>query len=212
MGSFKELLLTPKWLKHAVLGMLLAAVGLGSFWAVSVAGQDLVIDMLKRHGVSDPEAIQKGKFAYGYIQTIGGGLGLLSFGPLCVRLGRKRTFILMQLAAFIIVPITCYLPQTYGQLLCILPVFGFLTLGLHAGYAIYFPELFPTNLRATGAGFCFNVGRTVAATMLFASAALKSQPGMDLRKALSILGCLFLLGVVIVLFLPETKDQEALPE
>jgi MFS family permease len=211
MGSFKDLLLTPRWAKHAILGMLLAAIGLGSFWAVTVAGQDLVQDMLKRSGVSDAEAIKKAKFAYGYIQTLGGGLGLLSFGPLCVRLGRKKTFILMQLAAFVIVPITCYAPQNYTQLLILLPIFGFLTLGIHAGYAIYFPELFPANLRATGSGFCFNVGRTVAASMLFFSAWLKSQPGMDIRFAVSLLSGLFLLGVVVVCFLPETKDKP-LPE
>ena len=45
--------------------------------------------------------------------------------------------------------------------------FGFLTLGIHAGYAIYFPELFPNHLRATGTGFCFNGGRILAASILF---------------------------------------------
>jgi len=211
MGSFKELLLTPRWAKHAILGMLLAAIGLGSFWGVTVAGQDLAKEMLLRSGLSEKQAIEQAKSAYGYIQTIGGGLGLLSFGPLCVRFGRKKTFILMQLAAFLIVPITCYAPQNYGQLLMLLPIFGFLTLGIHAGYAIYFPELFPTNLRATGAGFCFNVGRTVAASILFFSGWLKSRPGMDLREAISLLGFLFLLGVVLICFLPETKGKP-LPE
>ena len=50
-----------------------------------------------------------------------------------------------------------------------LPGFGFLTLGLHAGYAVYFPELYPTRLRGTGGGFCFNVGRLLAAPILFVS-------------------------------------------
>ena len=117
----------------------------------------------------------------------------------------------MLIGAFVIVPITCYAPHTYGQLLILLPIFGFLTLGMHAGFAIYFPELFPTHLRATGAGFCFNVGRTVAASMLFFSGWLKSRQGMDLRMAISLLGFLFLLGLIVVYFLPETKDQP-LPE
>ena len=118
---------------------------------------------------------------------------------------------LLFLGAFVIVPITCYAPRTYGQLLWLLPVFGFLTLGMHAGFAIYFPELFPTHLRATGAGFCFNVGRTLAATMLFFSGWLKARPGMDLPLALTLLGFFFLLGLVVIYFLPETKDA-ALPE
>ena len=210
MGSFSDLLTNPLWVRRALLGMLLAAVGLGSFWAVTVAGQDLAKDMLLRNGVPMEQAVERAKSAYGYIQTAGGGLGLLAFGPLCVRLGRKRAFTWMLLGAFIIVPITCYAPSTYGQLLFLLPIFGFLTLGMHAGFAIYFPELFPTHLRATGAGFCFNVGRTVAATMLFFSGWLKARPGMDLRMAISLLGLLFLLGLIVIYFLPETKDQPLL--
>jgi MFS family permease len=211
MGSLKELLQHPLWRRRAILGMLLAAVGLGSFWAVTVAGQDLAKEMLQRNGVPLAEAVERSKSAYGFIQTGGGGLGLLAFGPLCVRLGRKRAFTCMLIGAFLIVPITCYLPKTYGQLMVLLPIFGFLTLGIHAGFAIYFPELFPTHLRATGAGFCFNVGRTVAASMLFLSAELKSLPGVELRMAISLLALLFLLGLVVVFFLPETKGQP-LPE
>ena len=60
---------------------------------------------------------------------------LLAFGPISERLGRRGAFALMQLAAIAIVPITCYLPQTYWQMLAILPIFGFFTGGIHAGYA-----------------------------------------------------------------------------
>jgi len=208
MGSLFDLMAHPTWVKHALLGMLLAAIGLGTFWAVTVAGQDLVRDVLLRNGVAKPEAMKRAQFAYGYIQTLGGGLGLLAFGPLCVRLGRRRAFMAMFIGAFIIVPITCYLPRSYGQLLAVLPIFGFLTLGMHAGFAIYFPELFPTHLRATGAGFCFNVGRAVAATMLFFSAWLKAR--MELQTAITLLGFLFLLGLIIIYFLPETKDRPLL--
>jgi len=45
----------------------------------------------------------------------------------------------------------------------LLLLFGFWTLGMHAGYAIYFPELFSTRMRSLGAGFCFNSGRIAAA-------------------------------------------------
>ena len=156
-------------------------------------------------------AAQRAKFAYGIVQTAGGGAGLLAFGPLCARFGRRRTFIAMQVLAFLIVPAVCFGPRTYHQLLCVLPVFGFITLGMHAGYAIYFPELFPTHLRATGTSFCFNGGRVLAVPVLFFSGWLKAREGMDLHAAISLLGLLFLAGVVVMLFLPETKGQE-LPE
>jgi MFS family permease len=211
MGSFRDLLGNPRWRHRAILGLLLAAVGLGSYWGVNVAGQNLARELLLRNGVAPARATQQAIFSYGIVQTIGGGLGLLAMGPLCVRLGRRRAFALMHAGAFLIVPITCYLPSTYGQLLVILPLFGFLTLGIHAGYAIYFPELFPTHLRASGSGFCFNGGRLVAALALVLSGWLKSLPGMDLRLAITLLGLLFPLGLVIIFFLPETKDQP-LPE
>jgi len=220
LGSFKDLLLNTQWNRRALLGMTLAAVGLGTFWSVVVAGQDLTKVLLRENATAtqledqdqyNAQANQSAKFAYGIVQTAGGGIGLIAFGPLCAWLGRKKAFIIMQLLAFAIVPITCYLPQTYYQLLVMLPIYGFLTLSIHAGYAVYFPELFPTHLRATGTSFCFNGGRILAVPVLFFSGWLKADSGMDLRLAVTLLGTLFLVGVVIILFLPETKGQE-LPE
>jgi MFS family permease len=145
------------------------------------------------------------------VQVAGAAVGMLAFGPLSARLGRKRVFVLYQLGALVIVPVTCYAPSSYGQLLVLLPLYGAFTLGMHAGFAVYFPELFPHHLRSTGAGFCFNGGRLLAAPMLVFSGWLKSLPGMDLRLAVTLLGLLFLPGILIVFFLPETKGRP-LPE
>jgi MFS family permease len=210
-GRVGELLAHPVWRRRAVLGLLLAAVGLGMFWSVTVAGQDLAQDFLRRHGVGDDAARQQAKFAYGIVQAAGGGLGLLGFGPLAARFGRRPTFIAFHLAALAVVPATCYLPAEYWQLQALLPVYGFFTLGMHAGYAVYFPELFPTRLRATGAGLCFNGGRLASASFLVLSGWVKALPGMDLRLALTLLSGLFLLGALIVCFVPETKGRP-LPE
>jgi len=206
-GSLVELLTDPRWRGRAVLGLLLATVGLGTFWGVTVAGQDLARAALLRDGASPEAAAEPAKLAYGIVQSAGGGLGLLAYGPLAQRLGRRGAFVVYHVAALLIVPVTCYLPATYYQLLCLLPVFGFATLGLHAGYAVYFPELFPTHLRATGSGFCFNGGRLLSVVVLVLSGWLKSLPGMDLRLAVCLLSLLFLVGLLILAFLPETKGQ-----
>jgi MFS family permease len=211
LGSFRELFGDPTRARRAVFGLLLAAVGLGTFWGVVVAGQDLTRELLVHAGVGAAAADWRAKFAYGFVQAVGMGAGFLCVGPLAERIGRRGMFLLMHLCAAAIVPVTCYAPHTYGQMLALLPVFGFFTGGIHAGYAVYFPELFPDHLRATGAGVCFNGGRLVAAPLLWASGWLKGLPGVDLRLAVTILGSLFLVGAMLLLFLPETKGRP-LPE
>lgn len=213
LGSFRELLGDPRWRARAVGGALLAMVGLATFWGVVVAGQNLAEDLLRRLGAPAGEVASRAKIAFGFIQTAGAGVGMLSFGPLSVRWGRRRTFAVMHGAAFVMTLVVCWVPGYFGSyalLLCLLPLFGFFAQAIHAGYAVYFPELFPTHLRATGAGFCFNTGRILAAPVLiWLSAWMKAS--FSLPIAISVLGGFFLLGLVVLLYLPETKDT-ALPE
>jgi MFS family permease len=209
-GNLGELLADARWRRRAFLGLLLAAVGLGTFWGVTVEGQRLADAQLLRDGVSPGDAAEQAKLAYTFIETTGGGLGLLAFGPLAARWGRRPTFFAFHIAAFLVTPLTCYAPQTFLQLALLLPFYGFFTLGIHAGYAIYFPELFPARLRATAGGVCFNGGRVAASVVLLViSPRLKEH--LPLPLAVSLLGTLFLFGVLLVWFLPETKDQP-LPE
>ncbi len=209
LGSFADLFGDRILARRAILGLLLAGVGLSTFWGVVVAGQSLTLDLLHRLGMPKELAAPKAKFAFGFVQATGMGIGFLCMGPMAERIGRRGMFWVMHICAAAIVPITCYLPHSYWQLLMLLPVYGFFTGGIHAGYAIYFPELFPNRLRATGVGICFNGGRLVSAGALFFSGVLKQH--MDLRLAVSSLGMLYLLGVVILFFMPETKGQP-LPE
>ena len=209
LGSFTELLGTPQWRSHALFGALLAMIGLATFWGVVVAGQNLAEDLLKRLHAPEETIASRAKVAFGFIQTAGAGLGMLSFGPLSARWGRRSTFAVMHVAALLMTLVVCWAPsyfESYGLLLCLLPVFGFFAQGIHAGYAVYFPELFPTHLRATGAGFCFNTGRILAAPVLIWLSAWMKQ-ALDLRLAISILSVFFLLGLLVLCFLPETKDK-----
>jgi MFS family permease len=204
---FSDLWTNPILRRRAILGMMLGAVGLGGYWAVFVAGQDLAREFLLNHGVDAATAAAKSTFAYATVQNfLGGAVGLFLMGPLCGWIGRKPAFVVMQAGAIIATPIACYAPSTYGQLLVLLPIMGFFVGGMHAGYAVYFPELFPMRLRATGSGLCFNGGRLVAATVLYGSGWLKSV--MDLRQAVSLLAMIYVIGLIVIFFLPETKAEK----
>jgi len=70
-----------------------------------------------------------------FLVTTGGGVGLLSFGPICERLGRRATFFLFQAGGLVtaLIVFQGMANASAGALCWMLPVFGFTTLGLHAG-------------------------------------------------------------------------------
>ncbi len=145
------------------------------------------------------------------LATTGGGLGLLAFGPLCEKFGRKPAFLFYHIGGLVISLLAFQYVHGWWQVCLVLPVFGFLTLGMHAGYAIYFPELYPTRLRGTGAGFCFNAGRIVTAPLLIWGGLLQGYWQMSADDTRSVLSLLFLVGAVILIAAPETKGR-TLPE
>jgi Sugar (and other) transporter len=211
-GSLIELFGDVRWRGRAIGGLLLAAVGLATYWALTVAGQDLVRMMAQAGGAEIDVARSEAKFAYTYVQSTGGLVGLLAFGPVCQWIGRKRAFALSYLLGLAIVPFACYVPRSYDQLLWVLPFYGAFTFSMHAGYAIYFPELFPTRLRALGSSVCLNGGRLLAAIVLPWAGYVKSLFGPSgLPQSLSLLSLAYLLGLVVIVFMPETKGQP-LPE
>jgi hypothetical protein len=144
------------------------------------------------------------------ITATGGGIGLITFGPLCQRIGRIKTFMFFHCGGFISAMILFNVPLSTTYLYTALPVFGFLTLGMHAGYAIYFPELYPTRIRGTGTGFCFNAGRIIAAPILFSGGWLQKTFNTGPLEIACGLSFLFLIGLLILLAAPETKGQPEL--
>ena len=142
------------------------------------------------------------------LTSIGMLLGQLYFGPLSQKIGRKNAFVVFHLGGFAITVIVFQWVSDIHLLYVLLPVFGFLTAGMYSGYSVYFPELYPTRLRGTGTGFCFNMGRLMASPFILAGGWLVTYGGLTLSSATTILGFLYLLGPMVLLFARETKGQE----
>ncbi len=146
--------------------------------------------------------------------NFGAALGMFGFGALSQRIGRKPTFVIALLAAFFSTITVFWTLEHLWQIWVLVPVMGFCQLSLFAGYAIYFPELFPTRLRSTGTSFCYNVGRFLAAFGPLVKARLEAffiDTPEPLRYAGVTMCGVFLIGLFVLPFLPETKGKP-LPE
>ena len=218
-------------IRATLVGVTLAAIGMATFWGVHVRGKDTMriaaenkmlaenkvgfeqtLDGKEKRVYSDEQRSELKRWeVFGMvISTLGLLVGQVAFGPISQRFGRKNTFVVYHVGAFLISLVVFQWVTAIQSLYVLLPIFGFFTAGMHAGYAVYFPELYPTRLRGTGTGFCFNMGRFMASPFLLIVGLMQKPEYGDfsLLGALTVLSFLYLLGPVAILFAKETRGQE----
>jgi len=147
--------------------------------------------------------------------NIGAFIGIYLFSMITARIGRRLAFALAFMAAMISTAVAFLFMESPIDLFWMVPLMGAGQLSVFGGYAIYFPELFPTRLRATGTSFCYNIARFVAvpgpALMTGMAAGLFGHTAEPMRYAGVTMCSCFLIGMVALLFAPETKGKP-LPE
>jgi MFS family permease len=232
-GSFRELFGNPRWRRHALLGLLLAFSGVVGLWAIGFFSPDLVRGVLeptfaeeaRRQGLTGDALTryidgQKTLWAgvTSLLFNLGAFFGISAFSWMTAFTGRRPAFAVSLLAAAAVTAMEFAFLNSYANLLWMIPLVGFCQLALFGGYAIYFPELFPTRLRSTGTSFCYNVGRLVAAVgpaalgLLTAHVFTKEHGFAEGFRYAGVTMCVvFLLGLLALPFLPETKGRP-LPE
>lgn len=237
LGSYAELLGPGRWRKPAILGMLLCITGVIGLWGIGFFSPELIGDViktsLKASGVEETEIKSQAAFyrgLNGIIQNLGAFFGMLGFAYLAQWTGRRPAFIVAFVGALVSTVMFFKMFNSMDQMWMSF-VMGFFQLALFAGFAIYLPELFPTRLRSTGTSFCYNVGRFVAATgpftlgelqkWLTARAVASIPESEEVARAAATLGAfreacvwmslIFVVGIVVVFFIPETKGKP-LPE
>ena len=147
--------------------------------------------------------------------NVGAFFGIYAFSLVTHVLGRKPTFAISFVLALLSTALVFWKMQTIADVFWMIPLMGFCQLSLFGGYAIYFPELFPTHLRSTGTSFCYNVGRFVAAIGPSALGLLTSHVFADKPEPMRYAGVtmcsVFVIGLLALPFAPETHGQP-LPE
>ncbi|HSV74499.1 MAG TPA: MFS transporter [Chthonomonadales bacterium] len=232
LGRMSDLFREPTLRRHTIAGVLLATAGVGGAWGIGFFSPDLVTDAFRPlvsrapEVLALPEAQQAAEItrrvnvykSVGFLlQMIGAGLGMFACALLCERIGRRPAMAIVFVGAFFSVQATFRFLHDPVSAYLLLFQLGFLTLPPFAAYAIYFPELFPTRLRATGVGICYNAARLLAAFApytlgrLAAAFDVPGDPSAGLRTAASIVACVYAIGLVGLIVAPETRGRP-LPE
>ena len=222
LGSISELFGDPRWRRNTLVGMVLAFAGVVGLWGIGVFSNDLSQTVLKAHyegsGLTENEIA--GKLAFWAGMTLlmfnfGAFFGIHGFAFVAERLGRRPAFAISFVLAGLSTASTFWLLTEFWQIFVFVPVMGFCQLSLFGGYAIYFPELFPTRLRSTGISFCYNVARFVAAFGAFALGYLTSHVFAGFEDPMRYAGVtmcgIFVIGLMALPFAPETLGKP-LPE
>lgn len=141
--------------------------------------------------------------------NLGGLIGTLMTVPIAKVLGRRAMFALYFLASAVAI-FAAFGPdlQPSVRIWMYFPI-GLTVFGVFGSFTYYLPELFPTRLRGTGAGFCYNAGRVLAAfgPLVVGSMATGADPLGGAMGVLVWVGVVPLLGVLLLPFVVETKDR-----
>jgi hypothetical protein len=143
------------------------------------------------------------------LQDVGSLFGMFGFTFAAAFFNRRTAFLSAFVLCLASVSFVFYALKTEADVYWMLPLMGFATLSVFAGYSIYFPEIFPTRLRGTGVGFCYNTVRYLAAPFPFLLGALSTR--FPFRAVAVVMSSIYLVGIVALVWAPETKGKP-LPE
>jgi MFS family permease len=213
MGDIKGMFTDPRWRRSTLVGVGLAVAGVVGLWGVGFWSPELIRQSLAG---ADPEHVDKVIGGATALQDVGAFFGMFVFTILATSLGRRISFGLSFVAGFVVVSSVFLFLHSESHAYVMLPCVGFVTLSVFGGYSIYFPEIYPTRLRSTGTAFCYNVARVLTAAIVLLigpiQAALRAMGVVQVfRWGAVILCCFYFLGLIALIWAPETKDRP-LPE
>jgi len=215
VGSIPDLFRHPVWRRNTLVGVCLGLAGMAGLWGIGFFSPELITNALRAQG--EPQSVidvVRGRATA--LQDVGSFLGMVVFTIVATAVGRRPAFFFAFLMCLVTTIFVFNRLQTSTDAYWMLPLMGFAQLSVFGGYSIYFPEIFPTRLRGTGVGFCYNTVRYLAAAfppmLMYLNAMLVTQ-GVEepFRKAATYLSVVFALGLVALIWAPETKGQP-LPE
>ena len=189
----------PDLLSTTLRGCLLATGGQGGYYAITT--------WLPTFLRTERHLTVLGSGGYLAVIITGSFIGYITSAYLADGIGRRNNFFVFSIGSLLIA--LGYTQFTISDELMFVLGFplGFFSAGIFSGMGPIFTELFPTSVRATGQGFCYNFGRGLAAFFPFLVGWLSST--LSLGQAIGIFaGFAYALVIIAALMLPETKGRE----
>ena len=193
-------------------------------WADQLAERQAKAALAQRQAghpevVQSPEVAKEGRKAAArakadtqVCQALGAILGCLVAPALGAFLGRRQAYFLLCLASLILCAGMFRLVEAYhGWFLLGAFLVSGATASFYGWFPLYLPEIFPTRVRATGQGLCYNFGRVFAAGGALVQGQLVASFGGSYPRAGAVVTLVYLVGMVLIWFAPETKGRP-LPE
>jgi len=206
VGSPVELFRSPEWRRNSIVGLMLGVSGMIGLWGIGFFSPELISTALAGAPQQTIDSVRGWGTA---LQDVGSFLGMVTFTAVASLVSRRLAFFFAFLGGMIVTAFVFNSLQTAGDAYWMLPMMGFAQLALFAGYSIYFPELFPTRLRGTGVGFCYNTVRYLAAPAPILLGYLSAA--LSFRTAAVLMSSVYVIGMVALIWAPETKGKP-LPE
>jgi len=184
--------------------------GLGSLLAVwtTVIWLPTILSLMAQKGGIDANAAAPFVGRGMMLWSGGGFFGYIAFGFLADVVGRRPTVSLFSLGT-VAAGLTLYLalPAYDPWYPVVLPIFGFFVIGVFSGYAVYLPELFPTQIRSTAVGFCTGSARMITSFGPLVAGLLVGAFGGSFNRVTAVMTCFALLSIIAMYLGRETKGD-----
>ena len=193
----------PAVRKRVLLATLVASSVLVAYWGVTSWLPAFLATPVEKGGAG--LTVTKSA-AWLIVLQLGAFCGYVSFGWIADKIGRRPAFTLFMIGATAVVPLFAFGARSAWTLLLVGPLVGYFAHGYFSLFGAMLAELFPTRIRASAQGFCYNAGRLVSALAPYAIGAAATKYGLGFSIAADAI--FFALGAALIWLLPETKGTE----
>ena len=200
--TLTDLFTDPVTRKSTIIVFLMSLTTTVGFWSISTWVPQFVGSIA---GSSGLQAAQWASYA-GMAYTAGSITGYIAFGFLADAIGRKPVTIAFFALAFLLTPVLFFGTSDLRWLLVLAFVNAVFSNGQYTWMPVWLPELYPTRMRATALAFAFNAPRFIAFLGPFLAGTMIVAFG-GYGKAAMVLASIYILGIAVAPFLPETKGK-----